>query len=50
MVNRPKDLAEGTGTDHLLMVIWKKGSGEEAFTYRIDSRGVKPIFHDVLVL
>lgn len=43
MVNRPEDLAEGTGADHLLMVIWKEGSGEEAFTYRTDSCVVKRI-------
>lgn len=33
MVKRPEDLAEGTGADHLLMVIWKEGSGEQAFTH-----------------
>lgn len=42
MVNRPEDLAEGTGADHLLMAIWKEGSGEEAFTDSTDSPGVFP--------
>lgn len=32
IVNRPEDLAEGTGADRLLMIIWKKGSEEQAFT------------------
>lgn len=33
MVNRPENLPEGAGADHLLLVIWKEGSGQQAFTH-----------------
>lgn len=33
MVNRPENLAEGAGADPLLLVIWKEGSGQQAFIH-----------------